>query len=272
MILLLAAALSLPASAAAPPPAPASISREGAALFFRGDLEGAVSRWQTARDEGGSKAFDALLSTALTALGKRDLSRGRYADARRRLTEALTIEPGSRPLRRLILLAELAEEAGGARMLKPQELDAAEEMDRLLTSLLILDRPEAAAASTAPAAPPALEPAAGVEPAARAQARELYGRGLERYYAGDYETASGLFHEAARADPGLEKARRGAAMVEAALKHRRGQRRYEDALRAFYAGDPAAARAALHETLLLDPGNVKAKETLSRMNTPGGAP
>lgn len=272
MIVLLAAALALPAAAA-----PAAIAREGSVLFFRGDMEGAVRQWETAREEGGgSRQFDALLSSALTALGKRDLSRGLYADARRRFTEALTIERDSRSLRKLALAAELAEQARSSRVLKPEELDATEEMDRILTALLLLDRAEAAAvvaASSAPAAaPPALEPAAGPRDAQRDRARGLYERGLERYYAGDYEQASSLFYEATRADPGLDKARRGVALVEAALKRRQGERRYAEALRAFYGGDIPAARSALQETLMLDPGNVKARETLLRLNSPGGAP
>jgi tetratricopeptide (TPR) repeat protein len=279
-------ALLLAASARA---APMPALREGSARFFHGDLAGAVESWRAAREAGGSREFDALLSSALTALGKGDLAKGRYESARRRFDEALSMDPGSRALRRLALTAELGEQAGGLRTLKPEETDTTEEMDRLLTALLLLDRPVAppapprraappsvAASTAAPAVSPSAAAAAAFAPEeterSRRRAQSLYERGLTSYYAGSYDKALSFFYAASDADPGLEKARRAVGLVNAALRRRQADGRYQDALRTFYQGDTRTARAKLQEALVLDPGHVKARQTLEKLDAAAPPP
>ena len=271
-------ALFLAVSASA---APMSGLHDGGVLFFHGDLEGAVDRWNSAREGAGSREFDAVLSSALTALGKRELAKGRFARARERFDQALSIDSGNRNLRQLALTAELAEQVGGLRTLRPEETDATEEMDRLLTALLLMDRPSAPEVSGAAAAPvaapdvssatagtPAPSSASAAADKQRQQASALYSRGMERYYAGDYDKASSLFYAALRADPGFTKAHRGVSLVAAALRRREADRRYEEGLRAFYAGDLRKAREKFRDALNLNPGLTKARETLARLDAP----
>lgn len=278
------AAFAAPAAAPVVPPV-----RLGSALFFQGDLEGAVERWKVAREDGGgSREFDSILASALTALGKRELGAKRFGSAKERFAEALAIDAGNRELRRLELTAELAEQTGGLRTLRPEETDAVEELDRLLTAMVLMDPPVPSMAVAPPAPPPPSSSASPEAPAAETpaatagdaiqapaptalelrRAQAAYDWGLERYYAGDYDKASNMFNEAVRLDPGMVKARRGGDFVRAALRRRDGVRRYEEALRAFYSGDLPAARVKFRETLELDPNNPKAREALTRMEAP----
>ncbi len=236
-----ARAQSAAGTAQAGPPAEA-----GARFFYQGDLEHAAAAWKARRRAKPDPFLDALVADADGALGRRALGRGDRRRAASLFGEAAKLAPKDPQWKRLARLARSVAAPAAA------DLDDGAELDRLYSRLL-LDQ----AGRSRPA------------PAAKARKRKAgsadYEEALRRYYAGDYDGAMETLESIVADAPSHRKARHALRLVSDALRRDAADQRYQEGLRAYYAGDSKLASEKLLLAIELDSSHEKAKQTLARI-------